>query len=153
MTEPPGLLFASGEPFATGAARYFDNHPDIREPLSRVYVKFIPEGTSLQFIALLDTGGHYCILNKSVVDEIGDRLKDAVGPAKLRTAHGLVRGELYIHRITMVAELGDPLGFEATVFVSPDWQGPCLIGYTGALDRLCFAVHPRDNRFYFGPLE
>ena len=66
-------------------------------------------------------------------------------------AHGLIRGGLHIHRITLVADMGAPLGIDATVFVSPDWRGPCFIGYTGALDRLNFAIHPRDNRFYFGP--
>lgn len=123
------------------------------DPLSRIYVEFLPEGTDISFLALLDTGAHYCILNNRVIDEIGDRLAEPVGRAELRTAHGLVRGVLYLLRITLIADQGDQLGFEATVFVSPDWRGPCFIGYAGALDRLCFAVHPRDNRFYFGPLD
>ncbi len=86
-------------------------------------MQFRPDGTELSFLALLDTGAHYCILNSSVVDEIGEQI------------------------------FAKPLGFEATVFVSPDWHGQCFIGYTGVLDRLCFAINPRDNRFYFGPLR
>lgn len=152
MTEPQGLLLTpSGESFATGSAEYLDAHPEIHEPLPRIYVEFLPEGSAISFMALLDTGGHYCILNTDVIDEIGDRLSDSFGQTELRTAHGLIRGGLHIHRITLVADMGAPLGIDATVFVSPDWRGPCFIGYTGALDRLNFAIHPRDNRFYFGP--
>ena len=154
LAESSGLLLApSGESFATGSAEYFDADPGIRDPLPRIYVEFWPEGAEMSFLALLDTGGHYCILNTSVIEEIGeDRLVDKVGHAELRTALGLIRGDLYIHRITLIADSGRPLGFEATVFVSPDWQGANFIGYAGALDRMCFAVNPQKSRLYFGPL-
>ena len=51
----------------------------------------------------------------------------------------------------MVADQGEPLDFDATVFIAPGWPGPCVLGYTGALDRLSFAVQPQANRLYFGP--
>jgi hypothetical protein len=153
LTDPRGLLLtASGEPFATGAANFLDAHPDVRDPLPRIYVEILPEGAETSFLALLDTGGHYCILNRSVAEEIEDRLALKIGMAELQTAYGLMRGELYLHRITLLAEQGEPLAFEATVFVSSDWQGPCFLGYTGALDRICLATHPGDNRIYFGSL-
>ena len=153
MTEPRGLLFtASGEPFATGSAEYLDAHPEIREPLPRIYLEFLPEGTDISFVALMDSGGHYCILNADVVNEIGHCLTESFGQTRLRTSYGTYRGDLYIHGITLVAQQGDPLRFDATVFVSPEWEGPCFIGYTGALDRMCSALNPWDNRFYFGPL-
>ena len=41
---------------------------------------------------------------------------------------------------------------EATVLVSSDWQGPSIVGYTGMLDRIRFAVDPPANQFHFGPL-
>lgn len=110
------------------------------------------EGSDISFLALLDTGGHYLILSQDVFEEIQDHLVDQVGQAELRTAYGLVRGELYLHRVTLVAGRGDPLSFDTTVFVSPDWRGPCFLGYVGALDRVCFGVHPGNNQWYFGPL-
>ncbi len=154
MTESRGLLTSPfGEYPLTGSSAYLDKNPEIEDPLPWIYVQFRPDGTELSFLALLDTGAHYCILNSSVADEIGEQLfAERVGRAELRTANGLIRGELYIYRLTLIAEEGKPLGFEATVFVSPDWHGQCFIGYTGGLDRLCFAINPRDNRFYFGPL-
>lgn len=153
MTEPQGLLLPSGEPFATGASTYFDSRPNVLEPLPRIYVKFTPSGTDLTFLALLDTGGHYVILSDSVVQEIGEQLTERMGRTELRTAHGTVRGDLYLHRITLVAETGTSLDFDAAVFVSPEWRGGNFIGYAGALDRVCFAANPLDNNFYFGPLR
>ncbi len=152
MPETEDLLVAEDGPFATGSASYLDAHPELVEPLARIYVEFLPQGSELAFLALLDTGGHYCILSPAVVDLIGDHLTDHLGPADLRTAHGVVAGELYKHGITLIAKRGRPLEIDATVFVSADWQGPCFLGYAGVLERLRFAVDPYANRFFFGPL-
>ncbi len=76
----------------------------------------------------------------------------SLGETNLLTTVGRVQGELYRHRIELVAEEGDTIGFEATLLISSDWRGPSFIGYTGGLDRLRFAVDPQENRFYFGPL-
>ncbi len=146
MTER--LLLESGEPFATGVSAYFDVRPGIREPLPRIQ----PGGAPRSFIALLDTGGHYCILHPEVAASIEDQMVDRLGSANLFTARGRVRGDLYLHRLTLLAQEGEPLDFDATVFVSADWQGPNFLGYTGALDRFRFAIDPGGNRFYFGPL-
>ncbi len=154
MTDTRGLLLTpSGEPFATGSYAYLDARPGIREPLPRIYIELKAGGSDLAFLALLDTGGHYLILNQDVFEQIQDHLAEKVGEAKLQTAAGLIRGDLFLHRITLVADRGDSLDFEATVFVSPDWQGPCFLGYVGALDRICFSVHPGNNRWYFGPMS
>ncbi len=150
MTEE--LLLGSGEPFATGASAYFDARPELREPLPRIYVEFQPGGKDRSFVALLDTGGHYCILQPDVAASIQDQMVDRLAPAVLRTAHGTVSGELFLHRLTLLAQQGQPLDLDATVFVSDDWPGPNILGYTGALDRLRFAIDPGGNRFFFGPL-
>ena len=41
---------------------------------------------------------------------------------------------------------------EATVFISSDWKGPSVLGYTGVMDRAQIALAPQNNGFYFGPL-
>ncbi len=150
MTER--LLHETGEPFATGVSAYFDVRPEIREPLPRIYVEFQPGGADRAFVALLDTGGHYCILQPELAASIQDQMVDRLTSASLLTARGTIQGDLYLHRLTLLAQEGEPLDFEATIFVSADWQGPNLLGYTGALDRLRFAIDPGGNRFYFGPL-
>ena len=104
------------------------------------------------FWALLDTGAHYCLLNETVARLVEDHLTEGLGPFNVRTAYGPTKGELYRHQITLIAEAGESLDMGAIVFVPSGWQGPCFLGYTGVLDRVLFAVNPRDNLFYFGPL-
>ncbi|MCP4590566.1 MAG: hypothetical protein GY842_07470 [bacterium] len=55
-----------------------------------------------------------------------------------------------MHQITLVAETGPLLDVDVLVLAVPDWLGPNFIGYSGALDRINFAVSPRKNMFFFG---
>ena len=48
---------------------------------------------------------------------------------------------------------GRDLALEATFFVSADWRGPVVLGWTGCLERFRFGVDPFKNRFYFGGAE
>ena len=152
MTEADAILLRSGEPFATGAARFRDTHPAIQEAEPRIYVRFSPRGVRASFFALLDTGAHYCILHQHVVDLVQGQLTDHLGETVVRTAHGPVGGELYILRIELIADVGEHLDIDAVAFISPSWQAPSFIGYTGMLDRLRFAIDPQINRFFFGRL-
>jgi hypothetical protein len=136
--------------FAIGFCSYSDSHYGLKEPLARIYVPFRPEGAAISFMALLDTGGHFCILGADVVEEIKDRLTESFRETTLVTARGRVRGELFRHSIHLLAERGEDLTIEATILVSPDWQGPSVLGYTGMLDRMRFAIDTRLNQFYFG---
>lgn len=153
MTEIRGVLFQSGEPFATGVAHYLDAFPGISEPLARIYVKLLLEGSDVAFIALLDTGGHYLLLNQEIAASIRPDLSESLGERTIHTARGTIRGELYTHRVTFIAEQGDHLDVEVILFVSSDWHGPSILGYSGALDRFQFAVSPRMNYVYFGSFE
>ncbi len=102
-------------------------------------------------MALLDTGGHYCILSKDVAASIQGHFGECLDEVDLRTAYGLIRGKLYRHRITLIAEAGDSLDIDATVFVSPEWRWSSFLGYTGILDRIRFAADSPANEFFFGP--
>jgi predicted aspartyl protease len=137
--------------FAIGVASYSDHRPGRQEPLPRIYVPFRLDGVNTWHLALLDTGGHYCILSPELAEAMSDRLVHRLGPSELWTAQGRVQGALYRHRIELIAEEGVNLGVDATVLVSPAWRGSTIIGYTGVLDRMRFAVDPQRNRFYFGP--
>ncbi len=146
-------LSLSEEPFA-GASEYSDSFPGFPEDLARIYVRFRPQGADsrLSFLALVDTGAHYCILNEGVAELVRDQLTEDVGEVRLRTAQGPVAGKLYLHRIEILAEVGDNVEFESTILVCPDWQAPCFLGYAGALDRIRFAVNPERNHFKCSPL-
>jgi hypothetical protein len=129
-----------------------DAHPGVREPHARIYVKFRPEGadSNLSFLALLDTGGHFCILSQDVAGLIRNHLTERLQEVRLRTARGLIRGDLYRHKIFLIADKGESLAIDVNALVVPDWSGPCFVGYSGVLEYLCFAIDSRTNRFYFG---
>lgn len=152
MNSEDAILTSSRGAFFRGLSWYLDSYPGLVETQPRIYVKFRPEGTDSSFLALLDTGGHFCIFNQTVADLVKDQLTEGFGPVTLRTARGPVYGQLYSYKITLIAELGESLDVEATVLVPPDWQAPCFIGYSGALDRMRFAIDPQENRFHFGSL-
>jgi len=150
---PPDSLSRGAEGLSfSGISTYLDRYPEIQETQPRIHVKFRPEGARLPQFALLDTGSHYCILNRELVSLVSSRLTESIGQFKVRTAYGLLQGDLYTHRITLLADAGESLDFESTLFIAPDWAGPNFLGYVGALDRVRFAVDPRVNRFYFGQL-
>ena len=149
---PDDHLLRLPESFPTGASRFRDSYPGRREQQARIYVKFCPEGVDAAFLALFDTGGHFCLLNETVAGLVRDRLTEGLGPFTVRTPYGTVSGDLYLHRIKIIAEIGESLDIEATVFIPPDWDGPCFLGYTGASDRFQFAVSPGENLFRFGTL-
>ncbi len=142
-----------GDELLTGVCDYSDFYPGRREPLARIYVPFRPQGTVIRFAGLVDTGGHFCILSPEVVELIGDVFRGNGESTRLLTAQGRLSGRLYRHRIELLAKKGENLDVEATVLVSPDWSGPSILGYTGFLERIRFAVDPRTNRFYFGSLD
>lgn len=155
MTDSDLSQLGSEEPFASGASAYLDTIPGQPEPYPRIYAQFRPEGivSELSFLALVDTGAHFCILNAGVANLIQDQLGESIGEIVLRTAYGLVEGRLYTHRIQLIADQGDHLSFDCTIFLSPDWRGSNFLGYVGALERLRFAVDCPKNRFYFGSQE
>ncbi len=132
----------------SGSSRYLDTHPTSQGTQPRIYVRFRPDGEAYPRVALLDTGAHFCILEQALVGRISDRLTESIGPFEMQTVYGLIKGELYIHRITLLAEVGESLDVEMTLFISPDWPGSNFLGYMGAMDRVRFAIDPQRNRFY-----
>ena len=139
--------------FPEGAARYQDAHPEIKEVHPRIYVKFRPAAVDVSFWALLDTGSHFCLLNETVAGFLGDHLVDSLGRFTVRTAYGPIEGQLYRHQITLLAEVGQSADIDATVFIPPDWRGPCFLGYAGALDHVHFGVNPGRDQFSFSALR
>jgi hypothetical protein len=98
--------------------------------------------------ALLDTASQWCILPPSVALSLGYSL-DAQGDTHLHTRFGLLSGELVRLPVVFAADVGEPAEVEATWFISPDWPGPIVIGWSGSLERMRFAFDPREYDFYF----
>ncbi|MFB2974487.1 hypothetical protein ACE1CD_36635 [Aerosakkonema sp. BLCC-F183] len=148
------LLFPDGETFARGAIRYNYAPATPSETTNRIILPVKVENVRTE--AILDTGAPYPIIAPKIARQAG---LDRFTPLERITM--LVRGmrlEGVIIRLNMIlpADEGEEQDISATAFV-PDleeyWGNfPSFIGQIGFLERICYAVNPSTNTFYFGEL-
>lgn len=103
-------------------------------------------------LAMVDTGAPWCIFEPPIGRDIQDRLEELPGTSVLDTRLGRFEGRLYLGNVTLLAEEGEDLDVETTIFLCPDWPGGNFVGYQGFLDRICSGLKPNENKVYFGPL-
>jgi hypothetical protein len=146
------MLTLQGERFTSGRSRFADQHPRFPEQTAKIYVKVEFPGIEKTWIAQVDTGAAYSVLDVDVAKALD--LMDLGGQrTKLSTRLGTLRGELVEVPMTLVADEGPSLDLVATFFVSRDWRGSTFLGYTGLLERLRIALDCPANLFYFGVEE
>lgn len=75
------------------------------------------------------------------------------GRSAVHTRFGVIRGSLERLPLRLAATEGAELEIEATVFVSPDWPGPTVIGWRGGLERFRLALDPWEEWFFFAALD
>ena len=143
------LHWPDGSTFASGRSRYHDRDPGHPSETASVHVQVAFDGVPV--LAMLDTGASWSVLNAEVADdlELFDRDGETV---TISSRMGTVQGKLVRAMTTLVAEDGDSLEVDSTVFVSRDWPAGNFIGYSGLLERIRFAVDPQANAFIFGGL-
>lgn len=135
--------------FATGGSRYFDRDPEIPAQTASVHVQVEFDGVPA--LAMLDTGAAWSVLKAELAANLDLFGRD--GPAQtISTRIGTIQGKLVRATTTLVADDGDSVDVDSTVFVSPDWPAGNFIGYAGLLERIRFAVDPGTNAFLFGAL-
>lgn len=143
------MLILDGEPFTSGQSRFFDQHPRFPEPSAKVYVQVKFAGLGGTWIAQVDTGAAFSILEADVAASLG--LLGLQGPwTRLSTRLGVLTGQLIYLPVTLVADEGESLDVDAQFFVSPEWRGGTFLGYTGLLAHLRIALDSPANLFYFG---
>jgi len=143
------MLIRDGEAFTSGRSGFLDQHPKFSEPSAKIFVqvKFASlEGT---WIAQVDTGAAYSILELDVAAALGFLELKGLW-TRLSTRLGVLDGQLIDLPVTLVADEGESLTLNAMFFVSPEWRGGTFLGYTGFLDRLRIALDSPANLFYFG---
>ena len=144
------MLQLDDAPFSSGRANYADALP--HQPRgSRIYVRIAVDGMAEPFLALLDTGAEYSILAREIAQEVG--LDAAEGPMmNMSYRGGVAPGKLVRTAVFMLADDGEDLRVEATVFIPDDPWPPGLnfIGYTGFLERVRLGLDPQQNTIYFG---
>lgn len=146
------MLTLLGEPFASGWSRFVDQHPRFAEPTAKIFVKVEFAGVDRAWMAQIDTGAAYSVLEVEVATALG--LMNLGGQrVRVSTRLGTLSGELLRVPLTLIADEGLSLDLEATFFISRDWRGGTFLGYTGLLDRLRIALDSPANLFYFGEPE
>ena len=136
-----------GSVFATGMSSYLDEGPGHPGMTAGIHVRVKFEGVAV--IALLDTGASWSVLRADLAQELG-LLEQEGEPLTLSSRVGTIDGQLVSARIALLADDGESVELDSTVFVSRDWPAGNFIGYSGLLERIKFAVDPGDNRFFFG---
>jgi hypothetical protein len=149
------LLSRDGRPFATGSISYWYG-PTADDLTARIILQVHFEGVPAQ--AVIDTGALYVICAPEVSNQLSLPLDDALDRIVLTVQGVRLHGRLHRLAMTFPAETGLPLEIEVTAFVlDPDWHSgwgelPSFIGLGGCLERICFAIDPGDDTFYYGPL-
>ena len=136
------MLTLNGIPFTTGRATYRDLHPTNVSGTSAIYVQVVlPIQPGVSFYAMVDTGSPYCIFDTEIAEALGFSFNDGES-IQLRTPYGEITGRIQRLMISLVAEQGDSLEIDASVFVTDDWRHGNFLGYSGLLERIRFAFDP-----------
>lgn len=141
------MLQLDATPFCTGRSAFLDAASGQTEASAKLFVRLRLSG--LDVLGQVDTGAAWSIITPDVADAVG--LLDGDGPeAQISTRIGVVTGKLERVTVTFPASRGESLDVDATVFVSRAWSSGTFIGWSGLLERVRFAVDPKENYFYFG---
>jgi len=112
-------------------------------------------GTEVE-IALLDTGAQYSVIGKEVYAAQSQILQPTGEIVKMSTRRGLIKGALERLELSLVANIGESLNLETVFFLSEEWTGPTVIGFS-TLAQMRMALDPfypnlaaEPGRFFFG---
>jgi hypothetical protein len=144
------LKTLDGADFATGRARFLDEDANALEGTAKIFVKIEPLNLGFAVLAQLDTGSAWSILKPEIAEAM-QLMNEEGEPKRLSTRFGSIDGQLKRTNITILADDGNSVELEATVFIPTEWTGENFLGYGGLLERVRFAVDPQENFFYFGP--
>ncbi|MHC1773151.1 MAG: retropepsin-like aspartic protease [Flexilinea sp.] len=150
------LFFEDRQQFATGLATYLYQPATENETTPRICIRVSFEGVPT--LAMVDTGAPYTILNPQIAEKIGLDLQSGILFDKLYFRNDFFGGYLHRLQIQFIAEEGEGVLVEATVFVpklepyQERTNFPSLIGLNSCLERLRFAIDPSADHFYFGAL-
>lgn len=146
------LFFPDQQQFATGSAEYEIDSSDNRGGNERIYCRVRVAGFEIK--AALDTGS----INFLCHPEIARLLSPSAHGSYKHTFRGeTLEGALERHDLTFVADQGQELTINVTVFIPNEGEeifwppgAPSYLGFQGCLQSVRFAIDPEENRFYFG---
>lgn len=143
------MLQLNDEAFTRGRSTFADALRGAGEGGAKIYVKVRPDRLPAPVTAQLDTGAPWTIFEREIVDAM-EEVGDSSVTVELDTRFGLRNGRLARVMVEILADEGESLEVEATIFICDDWPAGSFIGYGGFLERIRFALDPARNHFYFG---
>lgn len=150
------LRFPDGEVFTTSAATYQYRPATPHETTPRVIVDVVIDGIPTE--AMVDTGGIYLLCHPQLAHQLNLETADFIsGTLSILFRGALVQGRLYRLHVSLPADEGDDVSFEATAFVPQHYEEeqwgdlPSILGFHGCLERIRMATDPVSETFYFGP--
>lgn len=146
------LRGADGSEFCTGVMGYFCLPVFEGAPDTRLFVPIIVDDVRIE--AIVDTGATYLILDP------GTAMLASLDPSiAIERRRINIRGEVWLGFLCRVpvrfrAMEGEVLAVEMTAFVPEPvpgqvWSLPCFLGWQGCLERIRFAVDPREGAVLF----
>ena len=124
------MLRLYDEPFASGVSSYVEEDPSFDSKQTSVHVNILVHGSvPIHTTARLDPATPWVVLNAELNEHLG--LSVTSQQITLRTAEGLMTGSLTRYPLTLVAQDGDALDIEATLFICSEWRRGNFLGYTG----------------------
>jgi hypothetical protein len=143
LSDPATLLTPTRDPFTTGAAEYYDSpFPGTIPAEPRIYVRIELADLGFETLAMVDTGAPWCILEPGLANLVRENFEELPDAVTLSTRLGRYSGCLYWGIVKLLADEGEALEVQTTVFLSPEWNGGNFVGYLGCLDRVRFAFAP-----------
>ncbi len=143
------MLTLNEDEFPSGVSTYFEEYPFLKSAQTYIHISIVLEGqVQIPAFARLDPATPWVVLNSELNEQIGLRATPA--EIELHTLAGLMKGRLERFPIRLMAEQGDSLEIESTLFVCDDWRRGNFLGYSGFIERIQFAVDPVPKKFYFG---
>lgn len=146
------MLKLNGEEFGCGVATYDEDDPSNQSEQTSIHIPitFLPKLEQI-FFAKIDPATPWVVLNSEINEQLGLHTKST--DTTLQTAVGKMRGCLERYPVTLIAEKGEALQIDATLFICNEWTRGNFLGYSGFLERIRFAVDPHDRKFYFGRIS
>jgi hypothetical protein len=139
----------------TGATSYQYRPATPQENTPRVVLEVAVAGIMAE--AMVDTGGVYLLCHPRLARQLDIDASQAVSPVIELLFRGVfLQGQLHRLPLTLLAEEGENLAFEATAFVPEQheeegWSDmPSILGFYGCLERIRMAIDPVTETFYFG---
>jgi len=151
------LRFPNGQLFSGGAASYLYQPISENEEAPRILLSVAVGAFTLS--AFVDTGGVYFLCPPQVAHRLHICPEDSFGSQRLLFRGVSHLGSLHRLPLTLLAHQGQSVTIDVTAFVPQisrtiEWSAefPCILGMSGCLERLRFAIDPETDTFYFGAL-